>query len=46
MPKPPVTRDQLANLGRDNITDSHALTDVFGVQPLSFEQMLANIYPK
>jgi uncharacterized protein YbjT (DUF2867 family) len=46
MPKPPVTRDQLLNLGRDNITDSHALTDVFGVQPLSFEQMLAKVYPK
>jgi uncharacterized protein YbjT (DUF2867 family) len=46
MPKPPVTRDQLLNLGRDNITDSHALTEVFGVQPLSFEQMLTKIYPE
>ncbi len=44
MPKPPVTRDQLANLGRDNITDSHAVTDVFGIQPLTFDQMLAKIY--
>ena len=46
MTKPPVTRDQLANLSRDNITDSHAVTDVFGVRPLSFDQMLAKIYRK
>ncbi len=46
MPKPPVTRDQLANLGRDNITDSRAVTTVFGVQPLAFDQMLAHIYGK
>lgn len=44
MPKPPVTRDQLANLGRDNITDSHAVADVFGVKPLSFDEMLAKLY--
>jgi len=44
MPKPPVTRDQLANLGRDNITQSHAITDVFGVTPLSFDNMLSRIY--
>ena len=44
MPKPPVTRDQLANLGRDNTTQSRAITDVFGVNPLSFDTMLARIY--
>ncbi len=46
MPKPPVTRDQLANLGLDNITDSHALSQVFGIQPLSFDQQIARIYGK
>jgi uncharacterized protein YbjT (DUF2867 family) len=44
MTKPLVTRDQIANLSRDNITDSHAITDVFGVQPLSFPQMLTKVY--
>ena len=44
MPKPPVTRDQLANLGRDNITKSHAITEVFGITPLGFDGMLARIY--
>lgn len=44
LPKPPVTRDQLANLGRDNVTDSRALAEVFGVQPLGFDEMLAKLY--
>ncbi len=44
MPKPPVTRDQLLNLGRDNITDSRAIEQVFGIRPLGFDQMLAKIY--
>ncbi len=44
MPKPPVTRDQLLNLGRDNITSSRAIEQVFGIRPLGFDQMLANIY--
>ncbi len=44
MPKPPVTRDQLLNLGRDNITDSRAIEQVFGIRPLGFDQMLAQIY--
>lgn len=42
--KPPVTRDQLKNLGRDNITTSKAVEEIFGVTPLSFDQMLAKIY--
>ena len=46
LPKPPVTRDQLKNLGKDNITTSLAIRDVFGLNPLSFEQMLAKIYGK
>ena len=44
VPKPPVTRDQLKNLGRDNITTSHDVRDVFGIDPLSFDQMRAKIY--
>lgn len=44
MSNPPVTRDQLANLGRDNIPEVNAITDAFGVRPLSFDQMLAKIY--
>ncbi len=44
MPKPPITRDQLLNLGRDNITDSRAIEQVFGIRPLGFNQMLAKMY--
>jgi len=44
LPKPPVTRDQLKNLGRDNITSSNAVHDVFGIEPLSFDDMIPRIY--
>ena len=44
--KPPVTRDQLKNLGRDNITTSQAVKEVFGVDPLGFDQMLARLEAK
>jgi len=44
MPKSPITRDQLLNLGRDNITDSRAIEQVFGIRPLGFDQMLAKVY--
>ena len=44
MPKPPVTRDQLKNLNIDNITTSQTVKDVFGLDPLTFEQMLTKIY--
>jgi len=44
LPKPPVTRDQLANLGRDNVTTSHAIVDVFGVKPHGFHDILARMY--
>ncbi|MGI4791280.1 MAG: SDR family oxidoreductase [Janthinobacterium lividum] len=44
--KPPVTRDQLKNLGVDNITTSLAVKEVFGIDPENFEQMLVNIYRK
>lgn len=46
MTNPPVTRDQLANLGRDSVTTSSAITDAFGVRPLSFDQMMTKIYGK
>jgi uncharacterized protein YbjT (DUF2867 family) len=46
LPKPPVTRDQLKNLGKDNITTSLAVKEVFGVDPLGFDQMRAKIYGK
>lgn len=46
LPKPPVTRDQLKNLERDNITTSKAVLETFGVEPLSFDQMLAKIFGK
>jgi uncharacterized protein YbjT (DUF2867 family) len=44
LPKPPVTRDQLRNLGLDNITTSLAVKEVFGLDPVTFEQMLTKIY--
>ena len=44
LPKPPVTRDQLRNLGLDNITTSQAVKDVFEITPQTFDQMLSKIY--
>jgi uncharacterized protein YbjT (DUF2867 family) len=44
LPKPPVTRDQLSNLGQDNITSSQAVSKVFGIKPLGFDEMIAKIY--
>ena len=44
LPKPPVTRDQLKNLALDNITLSQDIKELFGVDPLGFDQMLAKIY--
>jgi len=42
--KPPVTRDQLKNLERDNITTSMDIKELFKMNPLTFDQMLAKIY--
>ena len=44
LPKPPVTRDQLKNLERDNITTEQSVKDVFGIEPQTFDQTLAKIY--
>jgi len=46
LPKPPVTRDQLKNLGLNNITTSQAVRETFGIEPLGFDQMLTKIYGK
>jgi uncharacterized protein YbjT (DUF2867 family) len=46
LPKPPVTRDQLINLSRDNVTESHAIEEVFKVRPLTFEQTLDLLFSK
>lgn len=42
--KPPVTRDQLKNLALDNITISQDIKELFKLNPLGFDQMLARIY--
>jgi nucleoside-diphosphate-sugar epimerase len=44
MPKPPITRDQLTNLALDNVTESHAIEDVYKILPLTFEQTLDLIF--
>ena len=44
LPKPPVTRDQLKNLGLDNITTSLAVKETFNINPQTFDQMLTKIY--
>ncbi len=44
LPKPPVTRDQLKNLERDNITTEQSVKEVFGIEPQTFDQTLAKIY--
>jgi uncharacterized protein YbjT (DUF2867 family) len=44
LPKPPVTRDQLKNLGLNNITTSQAVRETFAIEPLGFDQMLTKIY--
>ncbi len=37
---PPITSDQLIMLGEDNVTESNALVDVAGINPLPFEQTM------
>lgn len=44
LPRPPVTTDQLVNLGRDNVCDNTAVRDAFGVAPLPLENVLARSY--
>ena len=44
VPRPPITRDQLLNLMRDNICDNGPVRRAFGIDPLPFEQTLAKVY--
>lgn len=44
LPRPPVTTDQLINLGRDNVCDNGPVRAAFGVDPLPFENALARSY--
>ncbi len=37
LPVPPITRDQLLMLEEDNTTDESTLKEVFGIEPVSFE---------
>ena len=46
LPTPPVTRDQLRNLSRDNICDIDGMREKFGVSPLSFEQAMDLTLPR
>jgi hypothetical protein len=40
LPSPPVTRDQLKNLSRDNICDIGVMKSVFGFEPMAFDTAL------
>jgi nucleoside-diphosphate-sugar epimerase len=44
LPNPPVTRDQLLNLGRDNICDITRMREILKVQPLAFDNILAYLF--
>ena len=44
LPNPPVTRDQLLNLGRDSTCDIKRMREILFVQPLAFEEMLPYIF--
>lgn len=46
IPHPPITTDQLLNLGQDNVCDNAAIKKSFGVYPLSFAQILDFCYAK
>ncbi|MBI5118208.1 complex I NDUFA9 subunit family protein [Candidatus Poribacteria bacterium] len=46
LPKPPLTTDQLKMLSIDNITDSNAVTEVFGVTPRSFRETVREYWRK
>jgi nucleoside-diphosphate-sugar epimerase len=43
LPNPPVTQDQLLNLGRDSICDITRMRNILQVRPLAFEQMLSYV---
>jgi NADH dehydrogenase len=44
LPRPPLTTDQLRMLSVDNVTDSNAITEVFGVTPRSFRDAIGEYW--
>ncbi|GAB4330810.1 MAG: NAD(P)H-binding protein [Candidatus Abyssubacteria bacterium] len=46
LPRPPVTTDQLKMLSVDNITDSNAITEIFGVEPSPLRDTLRSYWRK
>ncbi|MBC8143849.1 MAG: complex I NDUFA9 subunit family protein [Armatimonadetes bacterium] len=45
LPRPPITTDQLQNLGRDNVCDNAPLRAAFGIAPLGWDAILSLCYP-
>lgn len=45
LPHPPITTDQLLNLGQDNVCDNDPVLQAFGVRPLSLARTLDICYP-
>lgn len=45
LPVPPITTDQLQNLGRDNVCDNAPVREAFGIAPLGFDAILSLCYP-
>ena len=46
LPTPPITVDQLKNLGVDNVCNNNMLTEMLGVTPRTFEAALDEVYGK
>lgn len=44
LPKPPLTNDQLKMLSIDNVTDSNAIIDTFGVEPSAFRDIVCDYW--
>jgi len=44
LPNPPVTTDQLLNLGRDSVCDIKRMREILRVQPLPFESILSYVF--
>jgi len=46
LPRSPLTSDQLRMLSVDNVTDSNAITEVFGVEPRSFRETIGEYWKR
>jgi uncharacterized protein YbjT (DUF2867 family) len=46
LPRPPLTSDQLKMISVDNVTDSNAITEIFGVEPRSFGETIKEYWKK